>query len=139
MPVKIKLTPCESSLGRHRTRHKMFKLICYLAIYAVISALGLALLKMALSANADGNAGVLGLLRNWRFIVGFFLYGTGFVMWMFLLQRHDLTLVFPMAAGSLFVAVGILGIFLLHEPLNIGRVAGMAIILVGVSLLAWNS
>ena len=112
----------------------MVKLISYLAIYAIISALGLALLKMALSANAEDNAGVLGLLRNWRFLVGFFLYGTGFVMWMFLLQRHDLTLVFPMAAGSLFVAVGVLGIFLLNEQFNLGRVAGMAIILVGVKI-----
>jgi len=115
------------------------KLFCYLAIYAIISALGLALLKMALSANAEGNAGMFGLICDWRFFVGFFLYGTGFVMWMFLLQRHDLTLVFPMAAGSLFVAVGVLGIFLLNEQLTIGRVAGMAVILVGVSLLAWNS
>ena len=116
----------------------MAKLLLYLAVYAVISALGLALLKMSMSAAAGNGAMIPSLLRDWRFLVGFTLYAAGFVMWMVLLQRHELTLVFPMAAGSLFVGVGLMGVLLLQEQLQIGRIIGMAVIVLGVGILSWS-
>ncbi len=116
----------------------MAKLLIYLAVYATVSALGLTLLKMSMIAAGGGIAALPALARDWRFMVGFSLYAAGFVMWMVLLQRHELTLVFPMAAGSLFIGVGLMGAFLLQENLHLGRIIGMMVIVLGVGILSWS-
>lgn len=62
------------------------------------------------------------------------LYGVGFVLWSFALQRLALSYAYPMLAAS-FLLVPVAGHLLFGEQLSMARVAGIALIVVGVVLV----
>lgn len=110
-------------------------LALYLAAYAVISAAGLVLLKRGMPLVAADGLAAAGAWIG----AGAVLYGGGFVMWMALLRTHPLTVVFPMAAGALFLATAVLGAAFLGERVTHTRAIGMAVIVIGVALVARGS
>lgn len=69
------------------------------------------------------------------FVLGFVFYGAGFVWWIVILRRMDLSLAFPIAAGGLIVATQVVGYFLLDEPMTRLQLAGVGAILAGITVL----
>ena len=106
--------------------------IVFIGIYALLSSLGLALLRREFSAVAGES--VLTLLFHPWFWVGGVLYGVGFLMWLFLLSKHDLSFIFPIAAGSLVVATMVLGALFLKETIPPLRLIAAGVIIVGIVL-----
>ena len=94
-----------------------------LIFYALVSAYGLYLIKAA---------------ENWKsvsFVIGFGLYGSGFIIWLFILRLYPLSIAFPAAAGALIVATQVAGIVFLKEPLHLGAMAGIGFIAIGIILI----
>ncbi|MBP9699701.1 hypothetical protein KBD71_00285 [Candidatus Woesebacteria bacterium] len=106
--------------------------ILFVGIYAVLSSIGLALLRREFSAVA-GQSILTVLFHPW-FWMGGFLYGIGFLMWLFLLSKNDLSFIFPIAAGSLVVSTMLLGSFFLKETIPPVRLVAAGFILIGIVL-----
>jgi len=94
-----------------------------LALYVVVSSLGLFALKIA--------SGPLSM----HFAVGLALYGIGFAIWYGMLTRMPLSVAFPIAAGSLVMATQIMGYLFLDESLQLGHLGGIALILAGIAIV----
>ncbi|TNC79611.1 MAG: hypothetical protein C9356_18360 [Oleiphilus sp.] len=91
--------------------------------YAAVSAYGLYLLKAS---------------EHWKsmtFVLGFGLYGAGFLIWIFILRMFPLSIAFPAAAGALILATQIAGIIYLKEPVHASAMAGIGFIAIGIILI----
>lgn len=117
----------------------MMKLL-FIALYAAISASGVALIKVAFTHLQVGTQYQIfkSLAMDWRFFCGVGLYGSGFLMWMFILSRNALSWIFPIAASALIVATYIIGILFLKEELVFSRIIGILIIIAGIFILNYR-
>lgn len=101
----------------------MTRLVFFL-LYLAVSLLGLYKLK-----SAD-----VGL--NPQYLTGMAIYVFSFFLWMVLLRWYPLSIVFPLAAGSIIVGTQFLGVFLLGERFDIVSVVAVSFILTGLFILA---
>ena len=92
--------------------------------YAIISSYGLYLLKAAHSIQSFG------------YIIGFFMYGVGFLIWLYILRTYPLSTAFPTAAGAMIVATQIAGVVFLKETLQPPIIIGSLLILIGIILIS---
>ncbi|MEX2127724.1 MAG: hypothetical protein WD871_05720 [Xanthobacteraceae bacterium] len=98
-------------------------LILVTVLYAAISAYGLYLIKDAPTLTSS------------RALIGGLLYGGGFCVWIAMLRVFPLSVVFPIAAGSLIVATHLLARFYLAETVSILQTFGIGMIVVGIFLV----
>lgn len=68
-------------------------------------------------------------------LLGLALYGVGTVLWLFALRQMDLSLAYPFVAMS-FVMVSVSGIVFLGEPVSLPRLLGLALIILGLLVMA---
>lgn len=68
-------------------------------------------------------------------LLGLALYGVGTVLWLFALRQLDLSLAYPFVAMS-FVMVAGSGMLFLGEPVQPSRLIGLALIVVGLLVMA---
>jgi drug/metabolite transporter (DMT)-like permease len=107
--------------------------------YAVVCVSGLLLLKTAIPAAqqvwARGNLWSIAALQLG---LGVVLYGTSFLLWLVIISRHELSVVYPAALG-LTLAFSTLGAtVLLGEEISALRLLGIVLIFAGVVCLAQN-
>jgi drug/metabolite transporter (DMT)-like permease len=67
-------------------------------------------------------------------ISGLALYGIGAVMMVLALQHGELSVLYPVISLS-YVWVAILSVLIFHEHMNVFRLAGISVIIVGVAIL----
>ena len=92
-------------------------------LYVLVSSFGLFKLKSA------------GGFLSPDFLLGFAFYGAGFLIWYSVLTRLPLSVVFPIAAGSLVIATQIVGHLFLGETIRLVHAGGIAMILAGIVLI----
>lgn len=97
----------------------------------VVSMVGQTLLK----AGA-GSITFLGQATDWRTLLGFCLYGGAALLYIVALRRIPMSVALPCTAIS-YVAAAFIGHFGFAEPLGTLRIGGIALISVGVILLAF--
>lgn len=99
------------------------------ALAASLSGLGIALIKSGLRGS--------GSPVDWPFLVaGLAIYGLGVVCGVVLLGRYPISLAYPVVVGLSLLILTALSMTLLHEELTPFRLAGAALIVAGVWLLA---
>jgi multidrug transporter EmrE-like cation transporter len=64
------------------------------------------------------------------------LYGVSFALTALVFARLPLSVASPLMAGAIFVLIGLLSAFVLHEPIGWTRLAGMGLIVAGIVLLS---
>lgn len=94
-----------------------------ITIYALISAFGLYKIKAA-----------TGLYDSVLWI-GAVAYGTGFLIWLVILRKYDLSVAFPIAAGSIIIATQAFGYLFLKESLSTIHLVGVALVITGIALI----
>lgn len=102
-----------------------------LLVYVVLSTSGLLLLRTGL--RDDG--GLADFVRDPRVLIGAVLYAFSFLTWLFALRRHELSLVYPMFIGTGYVTIVLASALFLDESLGAARLAGIALVGVGLLLL----
>lgn len=105
-----------------------------------LNALAQILLRIgARSAAEAGNGSVLAgfadLALRPTILAGLACYGLSLLAWLYILGRIDVSFAYPFLALG-FVLVALAGWQLLGEPMSPARATGIAIILVGVLVLA---
>ena len=77
---------------------------------------------------------LLNLLGNTPLIGGLAIYGVSTVLLVLALQHGELSMLYPVIALT-FIWVTILASFVFHEPMNAWKLAGIALIVIGVGIL----
>jgi len=104
--------------------------IAQLALKASVSDTGIISLDMQ-SLLASGGS----LASNLWLWLGLICYAISVVVWILALSRVDVSIAYPMLSiGYIVNAVAAWHLF--DEPMNIGKVVGIGIIIVGVYILA---
>lgn len=78
------------------------------------------------------------LLNPW-IVLGLGLFGISFFFMAAALSRTDLTLAYPLMSGIVYLIILFVGLFIFKENITTFRVAGMAFILLGITLLTIKS
>ena len=106
------------------------------AAYTASSVIGLLLLKHSLPlVRAGWPVGLTVSLPTLLLLLGALLYIASFAVWLVILARHELSSAYPAAIG-LTLAFSTLGaVLLLDEALNTARIAGIALIFIGILLV----
>lgn len=68
-------------------------------------------------------------------LVGMVVYVLSAVMWLIVLARADLSFAYPFVSLG-FVVTALYAFYVLHEPLGVLRVSGIALVVGGVALIA---
>ena len=101
-----------------------------LALKASVSDTGVISLDMQSLFSSAGS-----LASNLWLWLGLICYGISVIVWILALSRVDVSIAYPMLSiGYIVNAVAAWHLF--DEPMNIGKVAGIGIIIVGVYILA---
>lgn len=105
----------------------------FLAINIIFLATGQILWKLAMS-KMDG-FDLISIMLNPYIVSGVVLYGLATLLWLYILSKKELSLVYPLQSIT-YVLGTLLAIFVFHENVSLLRWLGIAIIIVGATLVA---
>lgn len=71
--------------------------------------------------------------------LGFFLYLISFLLWQRMIIKYDLSILVPVVTGIVQVLVLIISHFVFKESLNIISLIGVALIIIGIVVLAFGT
>lgn len=92
-------------------------------IYTISSVFGLYFLKIS----------KMGF--NLFFILGVIMYGSGFLIWLYILKTNYLSFAFPVTAGMLIIGTQLVGFLLLNESISLVKLCGIAFVAIGIMLI----
>jgi multidrug transporter EmrE-like cation transporter len=79
---------------------------------------------------------LLMLITNWQIVLGFILAGCGAIIYLFALSKNDFSVIFPVLGALGFILLPIIGKFILHEEVSVGRIVGTIVISFGMMIVA---
>ena len=108
-------------------------------VYVICTTSGLLLLKISLSGvSLNSIWDAIHLITNLKFISGFALYATSFLTWMFLLNKKDLSFIFPIVIGLTYLAVFLSALFLLQEQVTTRKIIAASLIGIGIIIISFQ-
>lgn len=106
------------------------------ALVVIFGALGQTMFKRAVNdIPAHSLLEMLALVRSGWFYAGIACACVGFVIWLFVLARADLSFATPFLALA-FPVVLFFSVFILHEPIGLLRLSGTLIVAIGMLMVA---
>lgn len=104
--------------------------------YSLCSSAGLIILKIAMNNKVLKSLNLIETFLQLKFIIGFFLYGCGFILWMFILSKFKLNIAFPIATSLFFIILSLGSYFVLNESFTIMHIIGIYLCLAGILLIS---
>lgn len=113
------------------------KNILQIVIYVILSSCGLVMLKIGTSHSLKFtlSKGNFTVSMNYILLIGMFFYVLSFITSLIAMKGIKLSIFYPVSAGLVYVLVGLLSFFVLHEKISLQQIAGMGIILAGVIIM----
>lgn len=112
-----------------------------LALFCVLLSSGAQVaMKRGMSAPPGGDLGATygQALSSPMVWLGLMLYGASAVLWLWVLSRLDVSVAYPLVSLGFVVTLAV-GVLWLGEPFSWLRVGACTLIVIGVSLLAWDA
>ena len=107
------------------------------AVYTVPNVAGLVVMKYGLNAARDTwRSGIYLTSSTLLVALGMALYITSFFIWLLILARYELSQAYPTAIGLTLVFSSLASGLLLGEALPPLRILGVAVIFIGIWLVA---
>lgn len=106
-------------------------------IYVLATAAGLVLIKLG-SANGaivELVGGKIAFNMSLVNTLGILLYAISFVLYTFLIAKHNLGYIIPLTTGLVYVIIFIASFFIFKEPFSALKLTAIIMILCGVALL----
>ena len=104
--------------------------------YLLVNTLGLYFIKVFFNSAKPGTIFSFASLANPKLIFGAILYVAGFLTWMWLLSKSELSTIYPIIIGLSYVAVLAVSFLVLKEHLSIYKISGALLILIGLLLIS---
>jgi len=98
----------------------------------ILGAAAQVLMKIGLGHPVQ--SGLLGYVTSLPLLAGYCLYGLNTVLLVFALRDGELSILYPIIALT-YVWVTILSVVLFHETMNLFKVAGVAVVVIGVAVM----
>ena|SRR5215471_292160 len=106
-------------------------------VYTIPNVAGLVIMKYGLTTVHDSWRSGLYLTSSTLFVaIGMALYMTSFFIWLLILARYELSQAYPTAIGLTLVFSSLASGMLLGEALPLVRLLGIAVIFVGIWMVA---
>ena len=105
----------------------------FLAINIIFLPAGQILWKLSMSKMDGFN--IISIILNPYIIIGVALYGLATLLWLYILSKEELSLVYPLQSIT-YVIGTILAIFIFRENVSLLRWVGIVTIIVGATLVA---
>lgn len=102
-----------------------------MVVCSVFSAMATFFLKLAAPKMSFN---IVKLIRNWKLIIGLFLYGIGTIIALFALRGGELSILYPVVALQ-YVWTNIISKIYLSEKITLLKWIGVACIIIGVSII----
>lgn len=115
----------------------MFKLIITAIIQSAFLALAQYYMKLGVERLGDYSMSwaFIKSLMNWQLGLALLLYVIGMVIYLFMLKKYDLSIVYPLTSISYIFTI-LLAMFLLGETVSVVRWVGILLVMLGVGLIA---
>jgi multidrug transporter EmrE-like cation transporter len=78
---------------------------------------------------------VFDILSNKFIVIGFLIYGFGSIVWLFLLKKFPLSILYPAAISSSYVLVYLGSTIIFNEPVTATKTLGVLLTLLGIFFL----
>jgi multidrug transporter EmrE-like cation transporter len=106
-------------------------------VSVLISTLGQIFLKLGANNPKSLFPTDIAFLKmfNLTSIFGLFLYGISALLWMIVLKKVDLSYAYPMVSLG-YVLIFIASYYLFGEAINLTRVMGLVVIVIGIIILS---
>ena len=79
--------------------------------------------------------GSVNLVLDIKLIIGLCCYILSFFLFAYIIQKHDLSYIYPIAAGLVNVLSVLMGVFVLKENISIFGVIGALVVVIGIVLM----
>ena len=108
-----------------------------LAAYIVTTSLGLIILKLGTKAGApvDFANHRLHFNVNAYTVAGTLLYGSSFLLYVYLISKNDLAYIIPVAAAFVYIVIFLAAFVIFHESFTLPKIFGIALIVGGLVLI----
>ena len=114
----------------------MSKLI--IGLYVLATSLALVVLKLGTDksgAPVHFNDGKLAVSLNWYVFTGILMYGVSFLLYIFLISKYDLGYIIPLTTALVYVSIFTASYFIFNEAFTAFKIAGIVLIIAGLTLL----
>jgi multidrug transporter EmrE-like cation transporter len=116
------------------------KIVLLFAGNVTFNATGNIMMKHGMNALKDIQLNTLrailsNLILNPLLIIGVFSYVLSLVFYIFILQRVNLNIAYPIVVACTAILVNIVAQLMLHESITWSQITGYAVIIVGIYLI----
>lgn len=123
-----------------RKRGMNLTIIVLICLNVVFNATANILIKTAMNKLAGVKLNSLTvifsqLILNPVFILGCVSFGMSLLFYSFVLQKVNVSFAYPITVGGSIILVSFVSMLLLHEKIKATQVAGVAVILAGITLI----
>lgn len=117
--------------------------ILFILIPVTAAAIGQMILKIGMNQVgafklSDGIGGIIRMFTNPYVFGGLVFFGMNAFLWLIVLSREKLSFAYPMVAFA-YVLTVLLSKFVLHEDVPLLRWGGLAVIIIGILMIAKSS
>ena len=105
------------------------------AAYIISTISGLLLVKIGGDIKFTFINNVLGLNINLKSVSGILLYGLSFVLYLWILQKFNLSYIVPFCTGIVYILVIIFSYAILHENISNIQLIGITLVLSGIVVM----
>ncbi len=82
---------------------------------------------------------ILHILKNFYIMSGLFCLGLSFLLWIFIVSKKQLNIVYPISSSLTIVLVVIFSWFLFSENLSLWQISGILLVILGIFLLSFKT
>lgn len=105
--------------------------------YLLLTSLGLLLIKLGgRGTSLSFEPQTFSMIMSYQLVIGLCCYICSFLLFTFILQKKDLSLIYPVSAGVVNVISVVLGVVVLKEKISVFGLIGIALVIAGVVLLS---
>lgn len=103
--------------------------------YIVLTVSGVLLMRCGATYDKVASLMILGYKINVITILGILCYGFSFMLWIYLLQKYEISKILPFTVGISNVITILGACFLLGESISILKGIGVAVIIAGLIII----
>lgn len=105
-------------------------------LYVLLSSLGLILFKLgSQNLNVLYENSIFSLSISTTMFTGILCYLASFFLWMFIVNKAELSFIYPLSIACINITILIGSYFILKEPITLKSIVGAAIIILGIIIM----
>ena len=109
--------------------------LAMILISVLLGALGQIGFKYGVTRIPETGDLLTKISAGWPIGLGLLLYGLSTILWIYVLRSVELSYAYPLISLG-YVLVFLASYFLFNEPIGLARLAGLALIIAGITLVA---